>query len=252
MTAPESLPSPRGAHLEMVGAVLAGDGLERVAEIAAAHAGAPVAVIVPRLGAPVEAWAPLRALRGQAAGRRQARAAAPRSTAEVPIVSGGQELGAVLLLGKGRRRRRRVPARGGRRRAHRGRGRRGARRDRAEPSRLLPRGAAHPRRPRPGRHRAPRRAGWAATSATGAVGLCADPGERAPGRLLAAISGERPGALAQTVGGRVYALLPGRRRRGPPGGQPARRARRWSACRRTTPTRPTSAARSRRPSSCWA
>ena len=43
----------------------------------------------------------------------------------------------------------------------------------------------------------------------GAVGLCADPGERAPGRLLAAISGERPGALAQTVGGRVYALLPG-------------------------------------------
>ena len=34
----------------MVGAVLAGDGLERVAEIASAHAGAPVAVIVPRLG----------------------------------------------------------------------------------------------------------------------------------------------------------------------------------------------------------
>ncbi len=29
--------TPRGAHLEMVGAVLAGDGLERVAEIAAAH-----------------------------------------------------------------------------------------------------------------------------------------------------------------------------------------------------------------------
>jgi sugar diacid utilization regulator len=43
----------------------------------------------------------------------------------------------------------------------------------------------------------------------GAVGLCADPGERAPGRLLAVISGERPGALAQTVGARVYALIPG-------------------------------------------
>ena len=43
------------------------------------------------------------------------------------------------------------------------------------------------------------------------MGLCADPGERAPGRLLAAISGERPGALAQTVAGRVYALLPGER-----------------------------------------
>ena len=33
--------TPRGAHLEMVGAVLAGDGLERVAEIASAYAGAP-------------------------------------------------------------------------------------------------------------------------------------------------------------------------------------------------------------------
>jgi hypothetical protein len=49
--------TPRGAHLEMVGAVLAGDGLERVAEIAAAHAGAPVAVVVPRLGVPLEGWA---------------------------------------------------------------------------------------------------------------------------------------------------------------------------------------------------
>ena len=41
MSAPESLPSPRGAHLEMVGAVLAGDGLERIAEIASSHAGVP-------------------------------------------------------------------------------------------------------------------------------------------------------------------------------------------------------------------
>src|SRR5262245_24097371 len=54
---PESLPSPRGAHLEMVGAVLAGDGLERIAEIAQQHTGAPVAVIVPRLGTPLTDWA---------------------------------------------------------------------------------------------------------------------------------------------------------------------------------------------------
>ena len=44
---------------------------------------------------------------------------------------------------------------------------------------------------------------------SGAVGLCADPGDRAAGRLLAAISGEAEGALAQAVDGRVYALLPG-------------------------------------------
>src|SRR4051794_41876587 len=56
LSAPESLPSPRGAHLEMVGAVLAGDGLERIAEIASRHARGPVAVIVPRLGTRAEAW----------------------------------------------------------------------------------------------------------------------------------------------------------------------------------------------------
>jgi len=43
----------------------------------------------------------------------------------------------------------------------------------------------------------------------GGVALCADPGDRSPGRLLASISAERSGALAQTVGERVYALLPG-------------------------------------------
>ena len=39
----------------------------------------------------------------------------------------------------------------------------------------------------------------------GAVGLCADPGERAPGRLLAAISSEMPGALAQVIPPRAAA-----------------------------------------------
>src|SRR5215218_2012131 len=43
----------------------------------------------------------------------------------------------------------------------------------------------------------------------GCAALCADPGDRAPGRLIAAIAAERPGALAQFVDGRVYALVPG-------------------------------------------
>ena len=101
MSAPESLPSPRGAHLEMVGAVLAGDGLERIAEIASRHTRVPVAVVVPRLGTRVEAWVPLRALRrrrGSPAGRPERPA---EVAAEVPIVSGGQELGAVLMLAAG-------------------------------------------------------------------------------------------------------------------------------------------------------
>ena len=207
MAAPESLPSPRGAHLEMVGAVLAGDGLERVAEIAATHAGAPVAVVVPRLGAPVEAWAPLeRYVAKRLAGGKPERPA--EVTAEVPIVSGGQELGAVLLLGKG-------GADAGEylhvaavaalteiavaeARDETEQNLRGSfleellTRDDLDPADIVRRAAR-----------------LGCDLSEGAVGLCADPGERAPGRLLAAISGEHPGALAQNVGGRVYALLPG-------------------------------------------
>src|SRR5918994_5427610 len=93
--------TPRGAHLEMVGAVLAGDGLERVAEIASAHAGAPVIVIVPRLGAPVHTWVPYeRYVAARLAGGRPQRP--PEVVVEVPISSGGRDLGAVLLLGPGR------------------------------------------------------------------------------------------------------------------------------------------------------
>ena len=81
--------SPRGAHLEMVGAVLAGDGLERIAEIARAHAGAPIAVIVPRLGTDVAAWGPYeRYVASRLAGGKPERPA--EVTAEVPIVSGGR------------------------------------------------------------------------------------------------------------------------------------------------------------------
>jgi hypothetical protein len=80
--------------------VLAGDGLERIAEIATAHAGVPVAVIVPRLGTPVEAWAPYeRYVARRLAGGKPDRPS--DVTAEVPIVSGGHELGAVLMLGAG-------------------------------------------------------------------------------------------------------------------------------------------------------
>lgn len=85
----------------MVGAVLAGHGLERVAEIAAAHAGAPVAVIVPSLAVSVATWAGYeRYVAKRLAGAQPARP--PEVTAEVPISSGGQQLGAVLMLAHGR------------------------------------------------------------------------------------------------------------------------------------------------------
>jgi sugar diacid utilization regulator len=207
MAAPESLPSPRGAHLEMVGAVLAGDGLERIAEIASQHAGVPVAVIVPRLATPVEAWAPYeRYVARRLAGGKPERPA--DVTAEVPIVSGGHELGAVLMLGTG------------------GAADAGEYMHVAAVAALTEVAVAEARdeteqslrgsfleelRTRedlegPDIVRRARRLGTDLSE--GAVALVADPQGRAPGRLLAAIAAERTDALAQTVGDRVYALIP--------------------------------------------
>jgi PucR family transcriptional regulator, purine catabolism regulatory protein len=207
MPAPDSLPNPRGAHLEMVGAVVAGDGLERVAEIAASHAGALVAVIVPRLGTSVEAWAGYeRYVASRLAGGRPERPA--DVVAEVPIASGGEELGAVLMLGKGR--------------ADAGEYLHVAAvaaltevavweaRDETEQrlrgsflEELLTREDVE------GADVVRRAARLGCDLSEGCVALCADPGGRAPGRLIAAISSEWQGALAQSVNGRVYALLPG-------------------------------------------
>ncbi len=191
----------------MVGAVLAGDGVQRVAEIASAHAGAAVAVIVPRLGTPVDSWAPLeRYVASKLAGGRPERPA--EVTAEVPIVSGGQELGAVLMLGKGNdiageflhvaavAALTEVAVAEARDETE--QNLRGSfveevlTRDDLDETDLV---------------RRARRLGCELSD--GAVGLCADPGTRSPGRVLAAIGAERPGALAQVHDGKVYAVLPG-------------------------------------------
>jgi PucR C-terminal helix-turn-helix domain/GGDEF-like domain len=199
--------SPRGAHLEMVGAVLAGDGLERVAEIASAHSGAPVAVVVPRLGVPLEGWARYeRYVGARLAGGRPQRP--PEVTAEVPISSGGRELGAVLLLGPGRAGAGEylhmaaiaaltevavVEARDETEQTLRG----------SFLDELL-------RRPELDPADIQRRAGRLGCDlSAGFIGLCASPNGRGPGRLIAALTAEVPGALAQAVEEKVYALLPG-------------------------------------------
>lgn len=207
MAAPDNLPSPRGAHLEMMGAVLAGDGLERVAEIAGARSGAPVAVIVPRLGAPVRGWERFeRYVGARVAGGKPERPA--EVTAEVPISSGGKELGAVLLLGPGGRDAGEylhvaavaalteiavAEARDETEQTLRG----------SFVEELLTRDGLE------GPDVLRRAARMGCDLSEGFVAVCADPGDRAPGRLIAAISSERPGALAQALNGRVYALLPG-------------------------------------------
>jgi sugar diacid utilization regulator len=186
VTAPES---PRGAHLEMVSAVLAGDGLERVAEIAASGAGAPVAVVVPQL-----------------MGGRAERP--PGVTLEVPISSGGRVLGAVLLLGPGRPEAGEylhmaaiaalteiavVEARDETEQNLRG----------SLVEELLARPDLDPADVQR------RAARLGCDLSAGFVALCADPNGRGPGRLIAALASELPGTLAQTVENKVYALLPG-------------------------------------------
>ena len=94
----------RAVHLEMVDAVLGGDGLDKVAALAADAAGAPVAIVIPRLGATVAAPAAseedLAALRRYVADRVKDRPAQvpPAVGAEVPIMSGDDVVGAVLML----------------------------------------------------------------------------------------------------------------------------------------------------------
>jgi sugar diacid utilization regulator len=94
----------RAVHLEMVDAVLGGDGLDKVAALAADAAGAPVAIAIPRLGAAVAAPAAgeedLATLRRYVADRVKDRPAQvpPMVGAEVPIMSGDDTVGAVLML----------------------------------------------------------------------------------------------------------------------------------------------------------
>lgn len=206
MATPESLPSPRGAHLEMVGAVLAGDGLERVAEIAASHAGAPVAVVVPRLAMP-KAWQSYtRYVAQRLAGDKPERPA--DVTAETPIASGGQEIGLVLLLGPGSDdagEYLHVAAVAALTEV--------AVAEAREETEQTLRGSFLEellRRDDLDAEEIERRAARLGCDLSGgAVGLCIDPADRPAGRVLAGISAQRPDALAQVVGERVYALVPG-------------------------------------------
>jgi DNA-binding PucR family transcriptional regulator len=94
----------RAVHLEMVDAVLGGGGLARVAQLAADASGAAVAIVVPRLaaaacsrGGPAD-LAPLRRYVGERARDRPAEVPAG-VLAEVPIASGDEAIGSVLMLG---------------------------------------------------------------------------------------------------------------------------------------------------------
>jgi sugar diacid utilization regulator len=209
----------RAVHLEMLDAVLGGDGLPRVAALAANSAGAPVAIVVPRLGrglvtSPDAGDVPADELRRYVADRvadRPSRVPAGVA-AEAPIASGDELVGAVLLLaGPG-----------------------GpvspdaseflylaavasltevaVEEAREEVEENLRGSFLEDLRGRPdleGDEVVRRAARLGCDLSGGAVALCAELTSDRPRHVVATIAEDAPRALAQHLDGRVYALLPG-------------------------------------------
>jgi sugar diacid utilization regulator len=102
--------SLRAVHLQMLDAVLTGDGLAAVARLAAEAAGGPVAIVVPRLGVAAaspgaEAALPdVRRYLGIDPAQPRGRVASVPAAivAEVPIAYGDERIGGVVLLEPGR------------------------------------------------------------------------------------------------------------------------------------------------------
>jgi sugar diacid utilization regulator len=100
----------RAVHLQMLDAVLTGDGLAAVAELAAEAAGGPVVIVVPRLGVAVAtnggepALGSVRRYIGMHSHPPRGRVVPVPSeiVAEVPIASGDERIGGVVLLQPGR------------------------------------------------------------------------------------------------------------------------------------------------------
>jgi hypothetical protein len=202
----------RSVHLKMVDAVLSGEGLGRVAELAAEATGSPVAIVIPRLGPAAlspGASADVGALRRYVADRTRGRPVSvpPQIGGEVPITSGDETIGRVLLLGEAD----------------------GEALEflhlaavasltevaveeaREEVEQNLRGSFLEELRSRPDMDPVEivRRAGRLGCDLSrGAVVLCAELTTDRPRHVVATIAGEYPGALAQHMDERVYAVLP--------------------------------------------
>jgi PucR family transcriptional regulator, purine catabolism regulatory protein len=206
----------RAVHLEMVDAVLGGDGLDKVAALAADAAGAPVAIVIPRLGAaaaaPTAGEEDLAALRRYVADRVKDRPAQvpPTVGAEVPIMSGDDIVGAVLMLiGPDPP----APEAGDflHLAAVASLTEVAVEEAKEEVEQNLRGSFLEDLRSRPDLEprEVVRRAGRLGCDlARGAVVLCAELTTDRPRHVVATIAEDHPGALAQHMDGRVYALLP--------------------------------------------
>lgn len=210
----------RAIHLQMVEAVLGGEGLDHVARLAAEAAGAPVAIVIPRLGAFALGGAgeglpgeTLDAVKRYVADRVKGRPAeAPEGVLEdVPITSGDEPVGAVILI---------APA-GSELRPDAGEYLHLAavasltevaiEEAKEEVEENLRGSFLEDLRSRPDLEprEIVRRAGRLGCDLDrGTVVLCAELKTDRPRHVVAIINGDEPGALAQLIDERVYALLP--------------------------------------------
>ena len=196
----------------MVDAVLSGEGLGRVAELAAEAAGSPVAIVIPRLGPAAlspGAQADVGALRRYVGDRARGRPASvpPGIGGEVPIASGDETIGRVLLLGE--------PDEEGLEFLHLAAvaclTEVAVEEAREEVEQNLRGSFLEELRSRPDMDPVEivRRAGRLGCDLSrGAVVLCAELTTDRPRHVVATIAGEYPGALAQHMEDRVYAVLP--------------------------------------------
>ena len=202
----------RVVHLKMVDAVLSGEGLGRVAELAAEAAGSPVAIVIPRLGPAALSpgvQADVGALRRYVGDRARGRPASvpPGIGGEVPIASGDETIGRVLLLGE--------PDEEGLEFLHLAAvaclTEVAVEEAREEVEQNLRGSFLEELRSRPDMDPVEivRRAGRLGCDLSrGAVVLCAELTTDRPRHVVATIAGEYPGALAQHMEDRVYAVLP--------------------------------------------
>lgn len=204
----------RQLHLRMVDAVLGGEGLARVAELASEAAGGPVAIVVPRLGVAElvpEAAGDVATLRRYVTDRTKDRPTQVPDglQAEVPIQSGDDVVGAVVLLGDG------VPSPDAAEYLHLAAVASltevAIEEAKEEVEQNLRGSFLEDLRSRPEfePREIVRRAGRLGCDLSrGAVILCAELKTDRPRHVVAMISEEFPGSLAQHMDGRVYALLP--------------------------------------------
>ena len=202
----------RVVHLKMVDAVLSGEGLGRVAELAAEAAGSPVAIVIPRLGPAALSpgvQADVGLLRRYVGDRARGRPASvpPGIGGEVPIASGDETIGRVLLLGE--------PDDEGLEFLHLAAvaclTEVAVEEAREEVEQNLRGSFLEELRSRPDMDPVEivRRAGRLGCDLShGAVVLCAELTTDRPRHVVATIAGEYPGALAQHMDDRVYAVLP--------------------------------------------